>query len=42
MLSNHIEIKESNSKLSFTTTGGSNWEVWDRYDTGSSHRKSIS
>lgn len=27
----HIEITDSNSKLSFTTTGGDNWKVWDRY-----------
>lgn len=27
----HIKIKDSNSKLSFTTTGGSSWKVWNRY-----------
>ncbi len=29
----HIEIKGSNSKLGFATTGGSTWPVWDRFLT---------
>ncbi|WP_165024303.1 hypothetical protein [Dysgonomonas sp. ZJ279] len=33
MLLDHksLKVQESNSKLSFTTTVGANWEVWDRY-----------
>lgn len=27
----HRDINESKSKLSFTFTGGGNWEIWDRY-----------
>ena len=28
-----IEIKKSNSKLGFSTTGGTNWQIWDRFIT---------
>lgn len=29
--SQSLKISKSRSKLSFTTTGGPNWEVWDRF-----------